>query len=53
VITLKEAQAAGKDDRADGLSDVELENAAESFVENFGGIQGQRFAAAYRKGAGI
>jgi hypothetical protein len=53
MLTVSEAKAAGREDREDGLSNEELENIAESFIENFGGRTGQVLAAAYRKGAGL
>lgn len=53
MLTVTEAKAQGVEDRAAGFSDVELENIAESFIENIGGKAGQVLAAAYRKGAGI
>jgi hypothetical protein len=53
MLTVSEAKAQGKEDRAAGFSDEELDNMAEMFIENFGGRTGQVLAAAYRKGAGI
>ncbi len=53
MLTVTQAKAMGAEDRAEGLSDEELENIAESIIENFGGRQGHVLAVAYRKGAGL
>lgn len=53
MISVTEARKMGEEDRADGLTADEMENIAESLIENFGGKAGILLSRAYRKGANL